>query len=613
MRNMNLNVIKPASAHIVSLVTAIITFIVYLPSLLNDFVTWDDNLYIYENDHIKTFDFAFLKWAFSDFHTGNWHPLTWLSHAIDYAVWGLNPVGHHLTSVLFHASNTYLVTLLAVWLIETYRSKSDHGNHELSLSPKSVLVAGSVAGLLFGLHPLHVESVAWISERKDVLCSFFFLLGLLEYIRYASALEEPNPVRHTLSSVRCRYCTVFILFVLAVVSKPMAITFPAVLLILDWFPLQRLRTTEGRKRAVMEKMPFFIAAMAFAGTAFIAQKSALAVADRNPIPVAAKIMNAAKAIIDYLLNMAWPTDLMPFYPHPYWENPDLTSTIYTLPALTIVFISAFCIVMIIKRQQLWLAVWAGYLIMLLPVLGIIQLGAQGMADRYTYLPSLGPFIMVGIAAGFAGEEIIQNARKTAFVSLLAALGVFIILLPNATNRQIHVWENGVTLWTHEINMLRKKSSASAFAYRTAYDGLGYANMRNKNYEQAITDFSNVILFKPDDVGAYQQRAIAHARLGNLEKAIKDFSSAIAINPDISQLYYNRGTAFAGQGRFSEAVQDMTKAITISSKTHPEYYLNRGLALKKLGRIKEGDRDIAEAGNLKNRSFEERNGAFERPL
>jgi len=597
---MKLNIRIPSNPYVVSLLSALVTFIVYLPALKNDFVTWDDNLYVYANEHIRFLNLDFIKWSLSNFQTGNWHPLTWISHALDYAVWGMNPAGHHLTSVLIHTLNTFLVTLLAVRLIEAYRANNDHGDHGFSISSyTSVLLAGLVTGLLFGLHPLHVESVAWISERKDVLYSFFFLLALLEYIQYVSELEVSDPVHGAYGGVRGRYLSVFLLFLLSIISKPMAITFPAILLILDWFPLNRLQTAIGRRRVVLEKISFFVTALVLTGTAFIAQKTAHAVAERLPIPLFAKIMNASKALIDYLMNMAWPVDLMPLYPHPYWENPVATSLQYSVPALTVVVISACCIILM-KRQKMWLAVWTSYVLMLFPILGVIQLGAQGMADRYTYLPSVGPFLIIGIFTGSIRERIVAfEANKTLWATGIAAVSLIVVLLSSATIRQIHVWENGVTLWSHEIDMLNKKSSTNVFAFWTAYGGIGYADMRNKEFESAIRNFSEVILIRPDDAGAYEQRGIAYARLGRLEAAIKDFSNAISITPYVSQLYYNRGTAFAKQGCFRQAVQDLTKAISISNPPKAEYYLNRGLALKKIGRMKEGERDMIEVDNLKN--------------
>jgi hypothetical protein len=472
------------------------------------------------------------------------------------------------------------------------------------MSNKSVLLAGIVTGVLFGLHPIHVESVAWISERKDVLYSFFFLLALLEYIRYVSALETSSLSPGVYDSIQCKYISVFLLFLLAVISKPMAITLPMLMLILDWFPLQRLQTTIGRRRAVLEKIPFFIISVMLSYLAVFAQKMAHAVAERDPIPLPARIMNAAKALVEYLIHMVWPVDLMPLYPHPYWENPVLTSPQYLMPAVTVVFISVCC-VLLIKRQKLWFAVWASYLILLLPVLGIIQIGAQGMADRYTYLPSVGPCLIIGIASGRVGGKILSSdATKTAWAVFMSMLCIFTVFLSSATIKQIHVWKDGVTLWEYELDLLKKKYQKSSFVIWTAYVGNGHAQMRKGNLEGAIQSFSEAILMQTDKDVAYdhyQQRAIAYARLGRLEEAIQDFTTAISMKPAMAVLYYNRGTAFAKRGSLTEAVADLTKAISMSTVPNADYFMNRGNALKKLGRLEEGESDIEKATIIKKSS------------
>ena len=592
-----------SNPYVVSWIAALITFVVYLPSLDNDFVTWDDSMYIYANEHIRSFNLDLIKWAVLDLHAGNWHPVTWISHAFDYAVWGMNPAGHHLSNIVFHALNTFLVTLLAVRLIEIYKAKKDCRYKDTSTSDKSALLAGIVTGLLFGLHPIHVESAAWISERKDVLCAFFLLLAALEYIRYVSERESSLSSHGICDGIQSKYISVFLLFILAALSKPMAITFPVVLLILDWFPLQRLETAGGRRRGVLEKIPFFVVSIVLIGVAFFAQQTAHAVAIRKPIPVMAKVMNATKGVIEYLINLVWPLDLMPFYSHPYWEHPVLTSARYIMPALAAAVISACCM-FLVKRQKMWLAVWAVYVVMLLPVLGLVQIGAQGMADRYMYLPSIGPFLVMGTSIGLIGERIAaSDAKKTAGAALLAVLCIFIILLSNATQRQIRIWKDGVTLWNYELDMLRKKSDNNWFAYWIAYRGLGEDHLRKGNYKDALNDYSEVIILKPDDFPAYQRRGIAYARLGRLKEAIKDFTAALAINPNSPALYYDRGTAYAKLGSFLEAVNDLTTAISISTKPDANCYLNRGLALKKLGRARDSERDIAEAKRLKNASSE----------
>ena len=602
---MKLNVKIQSKAYVVSLISALVTFIVYLPSLMNDFVSWDDNLYIFNNENIKSLNLGLFKWAFSDVHTGNWHPLAWISHAFDYAVWGMNPAGHHLTSVLFHAVNTYLLTRLSIALIEIYRTKRGSENIRFSLSDTSVLLAGTVTGLLFGLHPIHVESVAWVSERKDVLYSFFILLSLLEYIRHASELEEAGFSRDIYYQVHNGYTTSFLLFVPAVLSKPMAVTFPAVLLILDWFPFQRMQTSIGRKWAILEKIPFFMISLAASCVAFYAQGTTTAVVTFDAIPLEARTMNAIKSLVDYLIHIVWPIGLMPLYPHPYDEYPAIMSAQYIMPALAAMFLIGGSIVFV-KRQKIWLAVWASYIIMLLPVLGMIQVGVQGMADRYMYLPSIGPFLLIGTITGLAGEKIIASAGgKTAWIALLAAICLCFVLLSYGTKEQIHIWKDGVTLWSYELDLLTKKSSKNWYVIRTTYENRAYAHMMQGNYESEIDDLSYLILHDPNlDVADQQRRALAYARLGRYEEAIKDFNACILKNPNVPEFYYNRGTAYAKHGSFKDAVADLTKAISISTSPNADYYMNRGNALKKLGRLEEGERDILEASKLRNASSED---------
>jgi hypothetical protein len=210
----------------VAAAVALLTLLVYLPALQNEFVDWDDNVYIFDNPYIRSLDMAFFKWAFWGFHAANWHPLTWASHALDYAVWGLNPLGHHLTSISLHALNTFLVVALVTRLLDAYNTKQNRP----ALNDRMVLIAAATTGLLFGLHPVHVESVAWVSERKDVLCALFFLLSLLSYLSYVS------------SNTQKTYLLSLGFFVLALLSKPMAVTLPVVLLILDWYPYGRIRS-----------------------------------------------------------------------------------------------------------------------------------------------------------------------------------------------------------------------------------------------------------------------------------------------------------------------------------------------------------------------------------
>src|SRR5512139_1367135 len=239
---------------------SIISFFIYLSALQNQFIHWDDDRYIFENPHIRSLGPAFFKWAFFDFYAGNWHPLTWISHALDYAVWGLSPMGHHLTNNILHAVNTFLVVLLTVRLLEVLKERREAEGAHTFLDDRGISIAGGVTGLLFGLHPLHVESVAWVSERKDLLCALFFLLSIMTYMSYVS---DRNNRSYVLSLV---------FFILALMSKPMAVSLPIVLLILDWYPFERFGSLDTFRKVLIEKIPFIALSFASAVLTVLAQE-----------------------------------------------------------------------------------------------------------------------------------------------------------------------------------------------------------------------------------------------------------------------------------------------------------------------------------------------------
>ena len=233
----------------------VLTFVLYLPSLGHEFVEWDDSMYVFDNPHIRSFDLSFLKWAFTGFHAGNWHPLTWISHAVDYAIWGLNPLGHHLTNIVLHSVNTFAVVFLVMGLIRAVRERTS--GDESWLDEKMMLITAGVTGLLFGLHPLHVESVAWVAERKDLLCALFYMLSLMAYTKYAQAdSDETRGKEATLLFSDKRYLYSLGFFILALLSKPMAVSLPAVLVILDWYPFGRIHSLKSFWKSVINKLPF---------------------------------------------------------------------------------------------------------------------------------------------------------------------------------------------------------------------------------------------------------------------------------------------------------------------------------------------------------------------
>jgi hypothetical protein len=369
---------------------ALITFLVYLTALRNDFVNWDDDIYVYENPYIRSLNPAFFKWAFFNFHASYWSPLTWISHALDYAVWGLNPLGHHLTNNILHAANTFLVVLLVIRLLDAWKGRTIHSGLSSFVHERTMLIAAGTTGLLFGLHPVHVESVAWVAERKDLLCALFFLLSLIAYTKYASGADK-EPVNNNKAPrfFNNYYLVTIGFFILALLSKPMAVTLPVVLLALDWYPFNRLRSPRAFRLALIEKLPFFALSLLSSMLTVLAANKGGAMELMETVSLSTRVLVGFRSLVAYLGKMLWPLNLVPYYPYPKDASP--LSLEYFSAIVLVIGITAACMVMA-KKQKLWLSVWGYYVVTLVPVLGIVQVGGQAMADRFTYLPSLSPFL-----------------------------------------------------------------------------------------------------------------------------------------------------------------------------------------------------------------------------
>ncbi len=545
---------------IVAILAALITILVYLPALNNGFVNWDDHSYIYENRNIKSIDFGSLKWMFTSFHASNWHPLAWLSHAVDYAMWGLNPVGHHLSSILLHGLNTFLVVILIIRLLKAV--KPEDKSNQLPGS----LIAGLVTGLLFGLHPLHVESVAWVSERKDVLYSFFFLLSLLTYLKYTSSSQQKQK--------RSIYVLSLLFFVMSLMSKPMAVTLPVVLLIVDIYPFGRLNLKswlKAQKELLIEKIPFFVLSIVSSIVTVIAQRTGGAITPLEEHFLIDRILVALRGLGFYLSKMVWPTDLCPVYPYP--SKISVLSLQYMGSFILVLSITAFCI-WSWKQQKVFSAVWTYYVVTLLPVLGIIRVGEQAAADRYTYLPSLGPFLLAGLAAAYIWKkvDIKQHVSMHIRLSILISLILIIGILPIITVKQIGIWKDSLTLWNRELKIFP--------TYYRAYKNRGHAYDQLGDYPQAIIDYDKAIKFNPFYTKAYVNRGIAYSKSGSPEKAVKDYNMAIMINPKDIKAYYNRGIDYKKLGQYRQAVRDFDMTVELDSKCIAAY-VNRGAVYAKL--------------------------------
>jgi tetratricopeptide (TPR) repeat protein len=567
---------KAKVRYYLALAAALITCAVYLPVLQNGFILeWDDDPYVLQNPSIRTFGPAFLNWAFFHFHAANWHPLTWISLATDYAIWGLNPLGYHLTNMLLHAANAFLVVFLVIKLLEMIKQRTAKKTRLAEfLTDRTIFITGGTAGLLFGLHPVHVESVAWIAERKDVLCAFFFLLTIIAYANYVKGLDvKAERQKSLLPFFNRQYLVTGLFFALALLSKPMAVTLPVVLLILDWYPFQRIRTAKTFWYSFVEKLPFFVLSLISSVLTILAQQSGGAITDLERVPFLTRVLVAAKALIAYLWNMFWPLKLLPFYEY----NPksiSFGSPEYLFAIVLVLGITTASIV-IAKKQKLWLAAWGYYIVTLAPVIGIFQVGSQLMADRYTYLPSLAPFFLVGLLAARITEQVNTANKQRAIARVVigtAAVSVM-VFLSYLTVRQIAVWKDNVVMWSYVI----EKDPAAVAAYRKR----GAFLQKKGQLDKAIQDYNAQINLEPYDGETYYDRGMIFQKMGQMEKAMEDYDKAISLNPRIPGAYNNRGVIHTITGAFDKAADDFSRLIALKPN-HAGAYNNRGFAYFRMG-------------------------------
>lgn len=651
-------------------VVALLTGLVYLRSLQNDFVNWDDHVYVFENPNIRVFDRHLFRWAFLGFHEGNWHPLTWISHALDYALWGLNPLGHHLTNTILHAVNASLVVVLVARLVEAATTPAECSPASPVRVPRFTLVVAVTTGLLFGLHPVHVESVAWVAERKDVLCAFFFLLSLVMYGNYAGAANRDGPAHapagptrgapRSARGVNRYYLAALACFALALLSKPMAVSLPAVLLILDWYPFRRLRSltqkkgdspfftergpvpifqrTVGRLQSftqcwpvLVEKIPMVVLSLVSSVLTVLAQEQEGALGVITP-PVAMRVLVAAKSLIAYLYKMAVPVYFSPVYPYP--KDASIASVPYLLASAAVIGMTIGCAVAA-RRQRLWLSVWGYYVITLLPAIGIVQVGSQAMADRYTYLPSLAPFLLAGLGVARM-EAYVRAATTRRRLVRLGAVCVAILGVAGmsfATIRQIGVWEDGMTLWSHVIanqpneavkayinrgvlfqvagdldkaladfnraialNPGRPGNYLKPSVYYEAYLRRGQTLESQGERSKALADFDAVSELDPSYGPAYRNRAGLFERAGQVDRAIAELDKAIAANPGDQGMYIERGILY-GKYRSLEAAIDQFSVVIRANPSEAPAFGNRGWAYALLGQHERGLADLNRAIEL----------------
>lgn len=528
-------------------IVSLLTFCCFLPDLGNALLDWDDSGYIYENRHIKSLSLETVRWAFGEFYLNYWAPLTWLSLAVDHAFWGVNPTGYHLTNNILHSLNAGMFFLICLELLKVRQPEFLRADTKMPLvSAHLPLLCALLAALVFAIHPLRVESVAWATERKDVLSLFFGLPAVLLYIWYTRRSCIWDRGRIWVSSRD--YWLALVFFSLSLMSKSLMVMLPVVLLVLDWFPLGRMKTA-GIFPILIEKVPFFLLSGAASLITLKAQSGAV-----EQVTLHTKVLNAFKSIIAYLGMTIWPFDLSPFYMHPVsiqgWPRE------YIL-AVAVVILTTFCCLVLLRRRPIFMAVWLIYLVTLLPFLGFTQIGPQAMAGRFTYLSGLPLALLfsIGVTSGFvrfAGTRPIAISFGVAVVLLLLASGYL-------TVREIAVWKDDVSLWARVID-LNPHGSGRAYSQRS------YAYRARGDYQRALADINEAIAIATrknyraiHDV--YRERGGVRVDMGDLAGAIADYTTALetATGGGRRMILYERGTAYRKYGRDDLSNDDFRQA------------------------------------------------------
>lgn len=539
------------------LLIAAVAAAAYLPSLGNGFVEWDDQVYVYESEGLALTGPAFIRWAFTAVVSSNWHPFTMLVYGALYRLFGLDPAGYHLANLVLHALNTFLVFVLAMKLLGLALVGEKKGG---------VLAGAAMAAFAFGLHPQHVESVAWVSELKDVLCGAFFLLSVIAYIRWSQG--GGRALFHALS---------IFFFVLALLSKPMAVTLPVVLLILDYYPLRRLEAAGSIKKALMEKLSFFLLAAAGALATIWAQSGDKAMASLVQSPLGERMDVAVRGAAFYLKKLFVPVDLVPFYVRPL--EGEFFNHAFWISLAVFVVISAACVLLKSRAPK---AAWLYYLVTLFPVIGLVQVSDMAAADRYSYLPSLGPVILIsGVAASFA-----VNRRRV--LSLIAVSIPLAALLGFLTVKQISVWKDTVSLWTKEISVY---PTVQAYMKRAkAYESAG-------RFEEAAADYTVVIENADRDLPVLlARRAGAYLKAGYADMAIEDYSLALRLDPGNAQARLGRAAVFMGRGEYRSAAAELERVRELAPGNAAVIF-NLGVAYDRAGEKEKGLGLIREAESL----------------
>jgi hypothetical protein len=540
----------------------LLTAVVFLPALGNDFVDWDDLQNFLENPHYRGLGWPQLRWMWTTSHMGHYAPLTWMTLGLDYVLWGMDPQGYHLTTLVLHAANAAVVYFVARRLLGSALSG-------LPTAGSGLRLGSAFAALVFAVHPLRVESVAWVTERRDVLCGLFYLLAVLGYLRYCGHAPDPDRGgrRWYWASVACAG--------LALLSKSMAVSLPVILLLLDVYPLRRLGGREpgwlgaAARRVWIEKIPFLLLSLAGGVVAIGAAVSAGAANSLARIGLGGRVAVSFYSLTFYLWKTLLPRDLSPLYEVPFRVNPFPRS--FVVAGLTAV---ACTVVAVVQRRQ-WpalAAAWGAYIVILLPVVGLVHNGPQLAADRYSYLSCLGWALLAGGGLAYAWEAV-QGARVAALRAGISGVAVVIVVgLGVLTGRQIAVWRDTDTLWSHALAV-----SPSARAELN----VGMMLARQGRLTDGVDHVEQALLRNPAFLDAYVGMGTLLTQQGRGKEALEYFAIALRINPRSAEAHNNLGLALENQGRLGEAIEQYRAAL----ESRPEFAvaaenLERALKVRK---------------------------------
>jgi tetratricopeptide (TPR) repeat protein len=570
---------------------AAIIWVVFGQTLGHEFVNYDDDFYVYENPAVtRGLTLQGIIWAFTHVHCSNWHPLTWVSHMLDCQFYGLSPGGHHLTNILLHTATAILLFLIlrqmtgALW--------------------RSAFVAA-----VFAIHPLRVESVAWVAERKDVLSGLFFMLTIGAYVRYARCVtgdkwqvtrtaasdRAPGPSRVTRRPAEALakaghpslfYCLVLLFFALGLMCKPMLVTLPLVLVLLDYWPLNRLRAdaaTEpvfrlaGRlvpRRLVFEKLPLLGLAVASCAVTIFAQTKSILPFENMSLSL--RVGNALISCVAYLGQMFWPSGLAVLYPFTA-GGVGVSEVVLSLVLLAGISTGVF---ILRRRRPCFLTGWLWYLIMLAPVIGIVQVGAQARADRYTYLPQIGLYLLLTwaaaeLCAGWRHRRVVLGGGST----------IILMALIFCARAQTAYWRNSESLWTHTL--------ACTSDNFIGHNNLGIALFKTGNVDEAMVHYQKALEIKPDFAEAHNNLGNFLFQKGSVDEAMVHYQKALEINPDYAEAHYNLGYALLKMGNVDEAIAHLQKALQINPD-YAEAHNNLGYALIQKGSVDEATAHFQKA-------------------